>query len=156
MTIAHLAEHTTWIPTLALWAYHEWGHLFPDETYATLMAKFAERTTDHTIPETFVALEHTVLLGMASLVKHDLPTRTELSPWLADVYVAPEWRQRGVGSKLVQVAMQEAESLGVATLYLFTPDKLEFYRRLGWRVFETTRYRGEAVTIMAWNRLRTV
>ena len=154
MLIAHLAEHPAHIPTLAAWAYQEWGHLFPDETYATLVSEFAERAAAPAIPATYIALEQTTLLGMASLAQEDLPIRPELSPWLADVYVLPEYRQRGLGAQLIRTILLAAERLGVTQLYLFTADKIEFYRRLGWQVCEVTMYRGEQVTIMSY-QLRT-
>ena len=46
--------------------------------------------------------------------------------------------------------MQEAKTLGVKKLYLFTPDRMSFYSRLGWKVFGHTECRGEYVTIMSY------
>ncbi len=40
--------------------------------------------------------------------------------------------------------------LGLSHLYLFTPDKVNFYERLGWQIVETTRYRGLEVVIMQY------
>lgn len=101
------------------------------------------------IPITFVAMSEDVLLGSASLIAHDMDTRMDLSPWLASVYVAPRHRNQGVGSALAESAVKEAKELAVKTLYLFTPDRVEFYLRLGWSVFERTEYRGENETIMS-------
>jgi GNAT superfamily N-acetyltransferase len=124
--------------------------LLPEATFETLVSEFEERTTRHRIPETFVAVKDDEPLGMASIVKHDLTTRKELSPWLAAVYVSPESRNRGIGSRLVRTVMQEAETLGLERLYLLTPNKVRFYSRLGWRVLEHTEYRGENVAIMLY------
>ena len=116
MRIEHLAERIAVIPILASWVQEEWGHLLPDVTFEALVSEFEERTTNHKIPETFVAVKDTKLVGMASIVKHDMSTRKDLSPWLAAVYVAPESRNRGIGSRLVRTVMQEADTLGLEML----------------------------------------
>jgi GNAT superfamily N-acetyltransferase len=149
--VEHLAEHPGAIPTLAAWVYNQWGHWMPpDATQETLAREFRRRTAPGQIPETFVAVEDGKPLGTASLVVHDLAERRDLSPWLAAVYVAPEARNRGIGSALVQAVMDEASALGAEDLYLFTPDKMSFYGRLGWRVLEHRQHRGTGVTVMVY------
>jgi len=150
MKIELLAEHVTAIPTVARWIHSEWGHLLPDATLETYVLDFEKRVKRHAIPETLVALENDRVVGTASIVEDDMSTRKELSPWLAAVYVTPEFRNRGIGSRLVRAAMQEAKMLGVKKLYLFTPDSMSFYSRLGWKVFGYTEFRGEHVTIMSY------
>ena len=93
---------------------------------------------------------NSVLIGTASLIEHDVPTRAELTPWLASVYVDPRFRKRGIGSALVRAVLQEARNLGLEKLYLITPDQVPFYRRQGWQEMEEIVYRGEAVTIMVY------
>lgn len=100
------------------------------------------------VPTTVIALSGNCLLGSASLIAHDMDTHPELSPWLASVYVAPEHRKRGIGRTLVQRIVAEAASLGLDSLYLFTPDKERFYTHLGWTVLERTMYRGYAQVVM--------
>ena len=148
--IEHLARHTDAIRTVATWIQTEWQRSFLDATYQELLSELEGRTTPHRVPETFVALDGDRLVGTASIVKHDMSTRSELSPGLSAVYVPPEFRNRGIGSKLVRVAMEEAEILGVKRLYLFTPDAIGFYTRLGWNVFEETTYRSLDVVIMLY------
>jgi N-acetylglutamate synthase-like GNAT family acetyltransferase len=149
--IVNLAARLHVAPTLAGWILAQWPHfLSPDATLETLAARLAERTTPHTIPETFVAFEGAQPIGMASLVKYDMEARRGLSPWLAGVYVLSQFRNRGIGSRLVQVVMQEARALGIERLYLFTPDKMSFYERLGWHTIERTEYHGVDVTIMSY------
>ena len=148
--IEHLAKHMAEIPTLAMWVHEEWGHLLPDTTLEAFISDFENRTTPGQIPETFVALADDKPLGMASLVKHDMLTRKDLSPWLASVYVPPNSRNGGVGSRLVKAVMQEAEAMGVEKFFLFTPDRVKFYQRQGWKVLEEYHYRGEEVVIMVY------
>ena len=50
------------------------------------------------------------LFGSAAIIEHDMDTRMELSPWLASVFVAPEFRKRGIGSKLVTHVMEQAKN----------------------------------------------
>jgi len=44
----------------------------------------------------------------------------------------PDWRTRGFGGRLCQRAMAEARRLGLKSLALYTPDRADFYRGLGW------------------------
>jgi N-acetylglutamate synthase-like GNAT family acetyltransferase len=149
--IEHLARHSHTILTLASWIRDEWGHSFLEAAFEELIADLKCRTTPHTIPETFVALEGDRLVGTASLVEHDMSTRLGLSPWLSAVYVPAEFRNRGIGSTLVRRAMQEAAILGVEQIYLFTPDKVSFYTRLGWTILEHTAYHGQDVVVMRYS-----
>jgi GNAT superfamily N-acetyltransferase len=149
--VKHLAKHPDIIPTLAAWVYNQWGHwMSPDTTLETLCREFERRTVPGQIPEAFVAVENDVPIGTASLVVHDLADRKDLSPWLAAVYVAPEFRNRGTGSALVRTVMDEALALGIEEFYLFTPDKVSFYSRLGWKVLEHRERHGEDVTVMVY------
>jgi hypothetical protein len=45
---------------------------------------------------------------------------------------------------------QAVDALGIDRLYLFTPDQVPFYRRLGWAPLARTHYRGEDVQIMVY------
>jgi GNAT superfamily N-acetyltransferase len=151
MRIEHLAKHKEAIPTLAAWVYGEWRHwMEPDITPQALTTAFERRTVQGQIPETFVAVESGEPLGTASLVTHDMEARRDLSPWLGAVYVSPESRNRGIGSALVAALMDEASALGVQDLYLFTPDRMRFYGRLGWKELEHREHHGTDVTVMVY------
>ena len=151
VVVEHLAEHVDTIPLLTTWLLAEWGHLLPHETHTTMSANMSGRTHRDRIPQTFVALDGSRPVGMASIEAHDMVSRPELTPWLSGVYVLPEYRQRGVGSALVQAVVSAAAGLGMETLYLFTPDRMTFYRRLDWRDMEAVRYRGVDVVIMTYD-----
>lgn len=146
--IDYLADHLAFVPTVAEWQHGEWGHLTPGSSLDRRIAHLSQSTARDAIPIAFVAVSGDAPSGCASLVHHDLTTRMELSPWLASVYVAPEFRRQGIGSRLVRRVMEKAGELGVERLYLITPDRESFYRRLGWSTLDWTNYRGENVVIM--------
>ena len=73
---------------------------------------------------------------------------TELTPWVASVYVEASRRKCGVGRQLLRAIEEKALELGHARLYLFTPKAEGFYAKQGWTVVERTDYYGELVSIM--------
>jgi predicted N-acetyltransferase YhbS len=148
MRIVSLKEHIELIPTLAEWHHRQWAYLNPRSSVEKRIASLTAQTTSEDIPQTFIAVRGATLLGSASLVPHDMETRMELFPWLASVFVAPEQRNRGVGSALVRHTVEEAARRGYETIYLFTPDREALYRHLGWSLLERAEYHGHRVDIM--------
>ncbi|MBF4587156.1 MULTISPECIES: GNAT family N-acetyltransferase [unclassified Curtobacterium] len=53
--------------------------------------------------------------------------------WLADVFVDPDARGRGVGIALVQGVTEAIEQLGLKRFALFTADAQALYERFGFR-----------------------
>lgn len=148
MQILSLKEKPDYIPTLAQWHHSEWQHLNPGQSLQDRIDKMQAYLNDDFIPSTYIALED-MLLGSASIVKHDMDTRKDLSPWLASVYVEPAHRRKGAGSALVQHVMDEAMARGIKTLYLFTEDETDYYQQLGWYTYEKANYRGHKIQIMS-------
>jgi GNAT superfamily N-acetyltransferase len=146
--IEHLADHGDAIPTLAQWHHDEWQAITPHLTVADRIAGFRSRMRRLAVPTGFVALLDDVVVGMACLVAHDMDTRPELTPWLATVLVAADYRGRGIGSALSNRVVAEARVLAFPNLYLVTFDKTSFYERLGWNRLEQTEFLGRPATIM--------
>ena len=152
MRICYLADHPEHVSTVASWIFHEWDYLTPGTTLAQTQAKFRGHLNRDSIPLTLIALADAgctgSLVGTASLLVHDLATRTDLSPWLACVYVPPTRRNQGIGTQIVQAIEEVARRLRVGRLYLFTPDKGPFYTRLGWKAVDRAEYHDQPVVIM--------
>ena len=134
MFIDDLANRAELIPTLARWHLAQWAYLNPGDALERRIARLQNHCGSEAIPTTFVA--------------HDMDTHPELSPWLASVYVAPEFRRQGIGSALVRRVGEEARKLGHQNCYLFTPDRDAFYTQLGWRISSREAYRGEIEIVM--------
>ena len=147
--IENIADHPALVEIVARWQWEEWGHLDPDDSLAARIESLRDQTDPYRIPTAYIALEGGEPLGTASLVAHDMDTHRELSPWLASVYVTPAARGRGVASALVRRVVQQGATLGIARLYLYTPDAQGLYEKLGWHAIGTEHFQGYHVTIMA-------
>ncbi|WP_447893902.1 GNAT family N-acetyltransferase [Vreelandella sp. GE22] len=137
------------VPIVARWTFDTWGQqLHPERTFAEALEETRQECGKCGVPSLFVALKSGVAVGTASLIADDVTSRPELTPWLASVYVLPEWRGRGIASRLVQRVEREARENAIARFYLYTPDQQALYQRLGWQEIERIAYAGEKVTIM--------
>lgn len=133
------------IRTISEWHQAEWGHL-SNRNVDDRVREFAEHGSG--VPLTLVGFLEGAPIGTASLLTEDMDIHKDLSPWLASVYVQPEHRHLGYGTRLVKGVVAEARRLGVAAMYLFTEDRAGFYAAMDWETLETRDYHGEAVTIM--------
>lgn len=147
-TTALLADHPEHLPTAAEWLYREWASRRPGSSPAQVAERLQSHLGRDRLPLMVLALAGPECVGCASVRTADLESRADLTPWLASVYVPPTRRRLGIGARLVRAAEAEAARLGVARLYLFTPDRQRFYAALGWTAHEHTVHAGEPVTVM--------
>ncbi|SBS29258.1 N-acetylglutamate synthase [Marinomonas spartinae] len=148
MNIIDLADEPQHIPMLAKWHHDEWGYLNPKGSVEQRIEKMERYLSGGLVPSTFIAKEGQTVLGSAAIIENDMDTHTELTPWLASVFVAPDHRGKGIGSMLIHHILERARLEKYETLYLFTPTKEQFYSRLGWSTNRKEEYRGVSVTIM--------
>ncbi len=148
--IVNLRDRPEYLEQLAQWHQQEWSHLNPGESLAQRILRMQHYLSDHLIPSMYIALNGDKLLGSAAIVEHDMDNHTELSPWLASVFVNPHHRRQGIGTALVKYVTQLAGNK-FDLLFLFTPDQSHFYRRLGWTEFSREQYHDEQVTLMKIN-----
>lgn len=118
------------------WIYREWwsrAHSTP-EVVLTLLSQHNQQ--DH-IPYTVVALADGLPVGSCCVIENDCAHRPQWSPWVAAVFVKPEWRHRAIGSRLLQEAAHIASRANVAGLYIdCLTSTAAFYEANGWAIFE--------------------
>lgn len=158
MYLLNLREQPDAIPMIARWHFDEWHALFPYKNLQDFADDLRQSLQPGTIPQSWLLLadpaEHTepagspLIVGTASLLAHDMTNNQQLSPWLANIYIHPDWRGRGLGQQIVRHVMTQARALGLTTLYLFTEDQQAFYEKLGWQLHHRELYEGEWVSVM--------
>lgn len=151
MDIYSLNDKPEHLVQLARWHQAEWGHLDPARSLEERVEFMRSQLGDEAIPITFLAEQDDQIMGSASLVDADMDTHPELTPWLASVYVAPRYRNKGIATALVNRVMDHARECKVSRLYLFTPDRERLYARLGWKLFTREHYRGIPVSLMTFD-----
>ncbi len=147
MEIKYLADSKENIEIVVYWLYKQWGHNY-EYGKKVWKKRIDNRLEKKTIPTTFIALENDEAIGTASIIKHDMDIKKELTPWLADVYVKEEKRGNKVATKLIQRVIKEAKDIDVKKLYLYTREAEGLYKKLGWEVIDRVNYYGDQVPIM--------
>ena len=101
--------------------------------------------------ETFVLLEDNIIVGTASLVNSDLPSRPDLTPWLASVLVLPPFRGKGYSAPLIR-CVEEAATLYATTLWLYTWSAESVYSKLGWQHVGPSRDEARGIDVILMKR----
>ena len=133
--IVRLTERLDLAPVVACWIWEAFGRA-SGETLADSEARVAACTAAVGPDQSFVLLVDDVPAGTAGFVRHDLDERPDLSPWLAGVYVAPEFRGRDLVRLLIDAVEQAARDAGFRTLWLYTSTAERIYERAGWKTHE--------------------
>jgi predicted N-acetyltransferase YhbS len=102
MEITFLKQHTDSIPLIAEWYYREWKAIYAASgmSFEDVKRAIVGRANTDRIPLAVVALDGGRVIGTGCLKVHDMDTRTELTPWLAGIYVELKQRGKGIGSKI--------------------------------------------------------
>lgn len=125
----------------AVWAAF-WQH--KATPLAALQTGFRRHLAEGEVPFTLAAeAGDGAFAGTVSLIACDEPDyvaasgRVDLAPWLAALWVAPQFRKAGLGAALVAEIEQRAAAFGIARLYLSAlPPVQGFYEKRGWRAID--------------------
>lgn len=143
LSISCVAEHPELHDLIAGWLWSFWGNPHNHGFYRSLVA----RGNDVDFPLIYVAFHEGTPAGTVALWRADLLSRQDLYPWLADLYVAPGFRSKGIGSALQDFALEKARALGYPALYLYTPLQ-GYYEKKGWKLIgEEIDKEGEPVRV---------
>jgi GNAT superfamily N-acetyltransferase len=76
--------------------------------------------------------------GSCLVIENDLDQRSNLSPWIAALWVDPEHRRQGIATGLMQAARNRLHILGISKAYLCAePNVTPYYLARGWQQIET-------------------
>ncbi len=122
-----LSDRLELAPIVAKWLHAEFDHA----QGPSLDDRVAHLRSQKAPEETFILYDYDVPVGTASLVINDLPSRPDLTPWLASVFVRPEFRGRGYSAPLIRHVETTAAAMSpILWLYTWTAEPL--YARFGW------------------------
>lgn len=88
-------------------------------------------------------------VGVGLLVPTEIEPRHPVTPWLAGLFVVPEFRQHGIATSLINAVGQEALGQGNESIYLYTDESEMFYAKCGWSVEERGIWHGLPTLLMS-------
>jgi GNAT superfamily N-acetyltransferase len=135
----------------AQWAFDNWKETDPNDDIGWYLNVYSESAVDSSsLPISLAAVaSNDELAGVACVVLDDaLPDANEPGPWVAAVFVNPEYRGRSVGKQLVTEAVSRARDLGHSDVYLYTRDVAHWYETFGWERVRETHIHQKSITVM--------
>ena len=114
----------------AAWFHAKWG--VPEQAYLDSMEAALRGETP--VPQWYLAMEGTRIIGGMGVIENDFHDRKDLTPNVCAVYTEPDCRCRGIAGALLRFVCRDMHEQGVDTLYLLT-DHTGFYERYGWEFF---------------------
>lgn len=114
--------------------WSEWSKVHGD-TIDGVIYRTKHCLNENDIPQTYIALYKTKLVGIFSLWRNDLCSRQDLFPWMAGLYVNENYRNCGIGMYLQNNAISITKKLGYTKLYLITEHD-NYYEKNNWIFLE--------------------
>lgn len=121
MDIDNLRNVPNFAHTIADRVWHEWWKN-TDVTYLKFQSGIKPMTINIGIPMALVAHQDEQYVGSVLLIENDMDARPQYSPWIAALWVEPEFRRKGVADELIHAVRAEAEKLGFNKCYLCATD----------------------------------
>ena len=90
-----------------------------DTTEADLLKSMANAKREG-LPLGLASFEGETLTGTISLLKEDIGLPSELTPWIAGVYVDTPHRGKGIGKALVLEVLKEVKRLNFSAARIFS------------------------------------
>ncbi len=113
--------------TMADWFHQKWS--VPLTAYLESMNDCL--TEKNAVPQWYVAMEDSRIIGGLGVIENDFHNRKDLTPNVCAVYTEPDKRCQGVAGKLLNFVCDDMKAKGIEALYLVT-DHTSFYERYGW------------------------
>lgn len=156
----NLNERPDCVEELALWHQQEWlrssGSALEPSTFGSQLdqriALLKSHLSNRSIPRTFIVEMTTVkniseVIATVSLVQYELSEKDESSDWITNLFVLPEYRNQGIGSRLLDFAENYAKEINLSSLRLYTHDQQAFYLERGWESLGEAQLHRSNVTV---------
>ena len=151
IVIIDMPANSEFAHTGAQWAFDDWKETDPNDDIQWYLDVYSESAVDPlSLPISLAAIGgNDELVGVACVVRDDeLPDAREPGPWVAAVFVNPEFRGMEIGKQLVTEAVRRARELGHSDVYLYTRDVAHWYETFGWERVRETHIHHNAITVM--------
>ena len=154
LEITPLKNSPEYFSQVALWHHQECERQGLKSTLELRRERLIKHIQSESIPKTFIATINNELVGCVSLVNYAYGRDsvrakiTETPLWLSNLFVQPEYRNRGIGNQLIEKAKTYAQELKLTELWLTATEFTDYYQKRGWKISRKTRLGGRQVNVM--------
>lgn len=140
LRIYPLSQKKSLSPICAYWSFATW-YTKRSIPFSAVMNEYRKRSDMDEYPYTFIAISNELPVGMVSVKESELSRREEISPWLSALYVAPEFRETGIGDRLIRTVIDDCRKKKIKRIFLFLDSRnlsrLEkYYTKRGWIYYD--------------------
>lgn len=134
--LKQLSECPEHLAVVGLWIYDEWWRRRCDSSDVVVSWLQTHSKVD-TVPYSVVALAEGEPVGSCCVIENDCVHRPQYSPWVAAVYVRPDFRRRGIASMILQEAASIAARAHIKGLFIdCLAMTARVYEKSGWSIYE--------------------
>lgn len=146
--IESLAGHPERIDELVSWFAAEWPDYADRVGRAAIRESFENPHEPRALPQIWIAAHGSECLGTIALRESWDVGSSRRTPWLAGLYVRPEYRERGVGGRLVTHLVLQSGGLGYTSLFAGLRRRSSIFSEEVWPRVEELNLDGDFITIV--------
>jgi len=114
------------------WMYNWWGEE-EGYTFDGVRCFLQHSLQKDRLPQTYGVFCEGKIIGMFQFTYEDLGVRPDIYPWLANLYVDEEYRNKGIARILLEKAKEIAKlSINFDEIYLYT-EHIGLYEKFNWQ-----------------------
>lgn len=143
-------EDTESILKIAGWYFKEW-----ETSIEKTIDRLTSQPNNNTLIQLVAILNNELvatggLCNNVSIYKKHKKLK-KYKPWIGLLYTSKDYRNKGIGSMVLENLEQHAKDLNLETIYLYTFTAESFYKRSGWAEIDTVRYKEHNTAVMMKN-----
>ena len=148
LRVAPLIDYKDILPVIAGWYLSAFGK--EGTTFELCKKKLLGRLNTEALDICYVAFEGNEPIGTVSLTQNDIPTASNLTPCIANLFVIPKHRHKNIGREMIEYAKATLKSMDFSKAYLYTTDKTihNWYQKLGWEITDNGKICNFKIKIM--------
>lgn len=130
MEIINLKSHPEYLEEAIAYYQKVWANPSSQAVYDGCLRHAV--LTRGLLPQWYLLMDDTKIVGTVGLITNDFISRMDLLPWIAALYVDPDYRNQGWGGKLLEHMKSETMRLGFSNVFLAT-DLVDYYEQYGFQ-----------------------
>lgn len=116
---------------VSTWMYNWWGKK-DGYTFEKVKCFMKHSMQTDRLPQTYGLFLNNKIIGMYQFTLEDLNVRPDIYPWLANVYIDEEYRNKGYARNLLENVKENAKrTIDFDELFLYTKH-IGLYEKFGW------------------------